>query len=142
MQKESITKIVGRYCETDRMGIVHHSRYYPWFEVARDEFVTAAGVRYFDMEQKGLYLPLAETRSRYIKPAVYGDTVLIKTTLIKLTVVRCIFKYEVYRESDNELLNIGWTTHAFCDHSMKPINLKKKFPDCYEVMAGILTEEE
>jgi len=31
----SETHLTVRYAETDMMGIVHHSRYYPWFEVAR-----------------------------------------------------------------------------------------------------------
>ncbi|MDY3928545.1 MAG: thioesterase family protein [Clostridia bacterium] len=138
--KDTIIKV--RYCETDRMGIVHHSRYYPWFEVARDEFMTDMGICYRDLENQGLYLPLIETHSKYIKPATYGDTVIIKCSLIKLSVVKCTFEYEVYRESDNELLNIGRTLHAFCDHDMKPISLKKKFPDTYELLTHILKKEE
>ena len=26
------TRLQVRYAETDRMGVVHHSRYFPWFE--------------------------------------------------------------------------------------------------------------
>lgn len=35
----SETHLTVRYAETDMMGIVHHSRYYPWFEVARTDFI-------------------------------------------------------------------------------------------------------
>ena len=38
------TKLSVRYSETDMMGIVYHSRYYPWFEVARTDFIKAAGI--------------------------------------------------------------------------------------------------
>ena len=43
------SQIRVRYAETDAMGIVHHSRYYPWFELARDEYVKSLGFKYSQM---------------------------------------------------------------------------------------------
>lgn len=37
-------KIRVRYKETDQMGVVHHTNYYTWFEVARTEFMRNTGV--------------------------------------------------------------------------------------------------
>ena len=53
-----------RYAETDMMGIVHHSRYYPWFEVARTDFIKSTGISYSEMEQQGILLPLTETGAK------------------------------------------------------------------------------
>ena len=39
--KAAEVKIRVRYKETDKMGVVHHSNYYIWFEVARTEFMRA-----------------------------------------------------------------------------------------------------
>ena len=39
----STSKINVRYAETDQMGIVHHSVYAVWYEVARTDFCKAAG---------------------------------------------------------------------------------------------------
>ena len=37
------TKLKVRYVETDQMGVVHHSNYYVWFEVARTDFLKLSG---------------------------------------------------------------------------------------------------
>ncbi|MBQ6558755.1 MAG: thioesterase family protein, partial [Clostridia bacterium] len=65
MSYTSETFLTVRYAETDMMGIVHHSRYYPWFEVARTEFIKKTGLTYTEMEQMGILLPLTETGAKY-----------------------------------------------------------------------------
>ena len=66
MSYKSETFLTVRYAETDMMGIVHHSRYYPWFEQARTDFIKKSGITYTQMEQAGVLLPLAETHCKYI----------------------------------------------------------------------------
>ena len=46
----SQSKITVRYAETDKMGIVHHSNYPVWFEIARTDFIKALGVPYSVLE--------------------------------------------------------------------------------------------
>ena len=57
MSYTSETRLVVRYAETDMMGIVHHSRYYPWFEQARTDFVKKIGYSYSELEKMGFLLP-------------------------------------------------------------------------------------
>ena len=57
----SQTRLTVRYAETDMMGVFHHSRYYPWFEQARTDFIKETGLTYSDMERMGILLPLIET---------------------------------------------------------------------------------
>ena len=57
---KSESKIVARYAETDQMGIVHHSVYPVWYEVARTDFIKQVGMTYTQMEQIGIMLPLVE----------------------------------------------------------------------------------
>ena len=40
------TSVIVRYAETDQMGIVHHSVYPIWYEVARTDFCKKAGLSY------------------------------------------------------------------------------------------------
>ena len=131
-----------RYAETDAMGIVHHSRYYPWFELARDEYVKSLGLKYSQMEKEGLCLPLIETGAKYKEGARYDDELTVTCKLTKMTYVRCTFTYEVIRNSDNKILTLGKTSHAFCDEHLKPINLKKKFPDYYDKLINLIYDEE
>lgn len=142
MLKQSITKLTVRYSETDKMGIVHHSRYYPWFEIARADFIKQIGISYDQMEKAGIMMPLTETGAKYKEGARYDEEVEVYCRLTSAGVVRCTFEYEVKRVSDGKTLTTGKTSHAFCDTSMKPINLKKKYPEYYEKIIGMVSDEK
>ena len=131
------TELTVRYCETDQMGIVHHSRYYPWFEVGRTEFFTSGGLSYGEMERQGLMLPLVETHCRYIIPAKYEDIVIIKTSIKELSPVKICFSYDVVRKADSALLAVGETLLAFTNTEFKPVNLKKYKPDIWEYVCNM-----
>ena len=49
------TKVTVRYAETDRMGIVHHSNYPIWYEIARNDYIKMFGISYTDMENAEFY---------------------------------------------------------------------------------------
>jgi acyl-CoA thioester hydrolase len=71
-----------RYAETDAMGVVHHSRYLPWLEMGRTEFLRARDYSYRQLEQAGVLLAVIEVHTRYRAPAVYDDTILLRTRLV------------------------------------------------------------
>jgi acyl-CoA thioester hydrolase len=126
------TKLKVRYAETDKMGIVHHSKYYVWFEVARDEFISKLNITYKQIEDMGIMMPLIETHCKYIEGAKYGDEVLIKTSIEQLTGAKVVFKYEVFRTNDNKILAKGSTVQAFVSSSeFKIINIKRKYPELW-----------
>ena len=137
MEKLNETKIKVRYAETDRMGIVHHSRYYPWFEVGKTELFCAFGKSYGDMEEAGVMMPLVETRCRYIIPAKYEDVLTVKTLIKSLSPVKIEFEYEVIRDLDGQKLAIGYTLLAFTNLEFKPVNLKKYNPEFWEYINKI-----
>lgn len=131
-----------RYAETDMMGIVHHSRYYPWFEVARTDFIKNIGMSYTEMEQMGILLPLTETAAKYHYGLKYEDEVLITCKMTKLTVARCEFKYEVYKLPEMKLMTTGKTGHGFINRDFAPINLKKLYPDIWEKFNKLICKED
>ncbi|MCX7715179.1 MAG: acyl-CoA thioesterase [Clostridia bacterium] len=137
----SETRLTVRYSETDQMGIVHHSRYYPWFEVARGDFIKQSGMDYAQMEKEGIWLPLTETHAEYIKGLCYGDEVIVLARLIRLGGVRCEFCYEVYKMPEKKLAARGRTVHAFTDESFKPFNVKKRYPDVWGALSKLVSEE-
>lgn len=53
MKSKSIVNV--RYAETDKMGIVHHSVYPIWFELARTDLSKLAGFPYSKMEEVRTY---------------------------------------------------------------------------------------
>lgn len=136
------TKIDVRYSETDKMGIVYHANYFPWFEVARSRFAAENGVNYAETEKRGLMMPLADCYCKFIKSAVYGDSVYVDTEISYLGVAKCRFDFNVYRVSDGVLLAKGYTTHAFTGENLKPLNVKKRYPDIYDKLVKMRGETQ
>ncbi|HHU77924.1 MAG: acyl-CoA thioesterase [Caldicoprobacterales bacterium] len=132
------TKIKVRYQETDQMGIVHHSNYLIWFEVGRTEFLHDAGFNYGRMEERGVMLPLTEARCTYLHGAKYEDNLIIRTWIEKFAGVRLTMAYEAIREEDGLLLAKGSTVHAFTDKSLKPINVRRKHPEIYQLFMRLM----
>src|ERR1700760_2560504 len=89
------TPVRVRYAETDQMGVVYHANYLVWLEVARVEFITAAGFRYRDMETEGFLLAVAEANCRYLSPARFDDEVEIHTTITEANARFVSFDYEL-----------------------------------------------
>ena len=136
MISKSIVNV--RYAETDKMGIVHHSVYPIWFELARTDLSKQAGFPYSKMEEAGLMTPLVELNCKYYSPAYYDDELLIATTVSKLTPARVVFSYEVYREEIEKPICTGYTVHALVNNDMKPVNAKKLFPEIYGALENMM----
>ena len=136
MISKSIVNV--RYAETDKMGIVHHSVYPIWYELARTDLSKVAGFPYSKMEEVGLMTPLVELNCKYYSPAYYDDELTVTATVSKLTPARVVFYYEVYREASDKPINTGYTVHAIVNKDMKPINTKKVFPEIYQAMEKMM----
>lgn len=132
MQYKSESRLTVRYAETDMMGIVHHSRYYPWFEQARTDFIKKTGYTYSQLENMGILLPLTETQCRYHYGLKYEDEVVVTCKIEKLTVARIEFSYEVYKMPEMKKMSEGRTKHGFIDRDFKALNLKKTFPEVWK----------
>lgn len=112
-------QVTVRYAETDMMGVVYHGNYFPWFEIGRTTLLKEMGLSYRQLEEEGYRLPVLEVAAKYLRPAVYDDTLTIVTTLSERPLLRIRLTYEVRR--GNELLATGHTVHAFIDREGKPV---------------------
>lgn len=134
----SQTKIIVRYAETDKMGIVHHSNYLIWFEAGRTDFIKGSSISYSEMEEKGILIPLSESSCKYISGAKYEDELIIKTWIKELTPVKVEFNYSILREKDQKELTKGSTLHVFVNNNFKIINLKKSHPEIFEKLNALV----
>lgn len=105
-------KIRVRYKETDQMGIVHHSNYIVYYEVARVAALRAWGMPYDEMEKSGIISPILEVGSKYIQPAHFDEEITVRVIIEELPVVRLKVRYELYNES-GALINTGHTWLGF-----------------------------
>ena len=71
-------KIKVRYNETDQMGIVHHSNYLKFFELARIEWLEKLNMPYEEIESNNIILPVVKCELKFIKPLIFGDIFFIK----------------------------------------------------------------
>jgi acyl-CoA thioester hydrolase len=115
----SRVQVTVRYAETDMMGIVYHANYLPWFEVGRTTLLKEMGVPYRKLEEEGFRLPVLEISAKFVRPAVYDDTLDILTTLAERPLLRIRLEYEVLR--GGELLATGASVHAFVDRQGRPV---------------------
>ncbi|HWL15631.1 MAG TPA: thioesterase family protein [Opitutus sp.] len=115
---QSRASVTVRYAETDMMGIVYHANYLPWFEVARTQLLREQGFPYRQLETDGYRIPVLEVSAKYLRPALYDDTLTIVATIREKPMLRIRIHYEVFR--GEELLATGQSSHAFCDLRGQP----------------------
>ena len=114
-------EIKVRYCETDQMGIVHHSNYLKFFEFARIEWLEKLNIPYQEIEKNKIILPVVKCELKFLKPLVFGDTFKVKVHCTKKPTSSIEFSYEVFNNS-GEKTTEGKTLLAFLNSdSMKPI---------------------
>ena len=100
------------YGDTDQMGVVYYANYLRFFEMARNEYMRAAGCTYARLEAEGVILPVTEVGCRYLRPARYDDLLKLEAWIEELGRVRVRFAYRVLRDGETEPLATGFTVHA------------------------------
>jgi acyl-CoA thioester hydrolase len=135
------TEITARYSETDQMGVIHHGNYLNWFEVGRTACIREFGYTYREVEEKGLMLPVIEANLSYKSPAKYEDVVTILTRVSEYNGIRISFYYEIIRKEDRRSLVGGTTKHCWTNENMKPVSVKKKWPELHEAIENLKKEQ-
>ena len=107
-----------RYAETDRMGLLHHANYFVYFEMGRTEMLRSRGISYREIEDSGHYLVIVDIGCKFKKPAYYDDLLTLRTTVARVTHVKIVHEYQVFR--DGVLLAEGHSTLACVDRDGKP----------------------
>ena len=75
--KSSTTKLRVRYPETDKMGVVHHTNYFVYFEIARLEYLRGLGLPYSELEKDDTQLAVLEAHCKYKAPARFDDLLVV-----------------------------------------------------------------
>lgn len=134
------TEVRVIYGDTDQMGIVYHANYLRFFERGRNEFIRASGISYAEIEGEGFILPLVESNIRYKVPALFDELLTIETRVTRVTRLKVMFEYRVFKPATAELkptdetgtrvlVAEGFTVHGSLDRNMKP----KRIPPGWDV---------
>src|SRR5690242_16155616 len=79
------------------MGVVHHSRFFQYFEMGRIEMLRANGISYAQLEMAGVLFVVVKVECRYKSPARYDDELTLITRTVKQTHVRIDHEYVLKR---------------------------------------------
>ncbi len=120
---ESSVDFRVRYSETDQMGVAYHAHYLAWCEMARTEHMRRLGVRYRDLEERGVRLAVSEAHVRFSKSARYDDPLRVTAWLAEAASRRISFGYRVERTDDGVLLATAETALVSVDGTGRPARL-------------------
>lgn len=126
MVKKFYSTVRVRYGETDQMGYCYYGNYAQYLEIGRVEALRSVGIRYKELEDEGIMLPVMDLQIKYLSPAKYDDLLTIETSIEEITGSRIFFTYKICNEFEKEVV-IAKTTLVFvAKETMRPI----KAPDC------------
>ncbi len=126
------SQIRVRYAETDAMGYLHHAQYFVYFEQGRTELLRLNGIRYRDMEERGIFYVVARLECRYRAPARYDDLLTLTTATERLTPVRVDHSYRLLH--DERLLAEAHSTLVSVGRDGRPLPLPD---DLYCRLSGV-----
>ena len=112
---EGTIEIRVRYAEVDRFGVLHHRRYWVFFEMGRTELLRAGGGSYKECEDRGVFFVLSKCSCRFLGPARYDDVLTLRTRITKMGMARIDHAYDLRRPADGTLLATAETTLACVD---------------------------
>jgi acyl-CoA thioester hydrolase len=108
------TKEIGvRFSEVDSMKIVWHGNYIRYFEDGRESFGLKYNLGYLDVYKHNVMIPIVKVQCNFLKPLVYGDTAIVETKFIDSEAAKIQFEYNIYRQSDHELMATGSSLQVF-----------------------------
>src|SRR5688572_26840164 len=117
------------YSEVDQMGVVYHARYLVWLDVARTELLRMTGTSYRELEERGLFLVVAEVAMRYRQPARYDDPIRVRTWIRERASRRVSFGYAVEHDDSGLLLATATTALMVLDHNFDFARLPAEVAD-------------
>ncbi len=125
-----------RYAETDAMGVVHHSRYFVWLELARVEWLKSLEINYKDMEQQGFFLPVVQADLSYKSPAFFDDEIqIVLFPPEDYQRARFTINYQLFR--DETLIAKGFSVHAFINVQRRLIKPPEFFVEKMKLLGSL-----
>ena len=115
------------YEDTDAAGVVYYANYLVWFEVARTDWLRAAGLTYRELEAGGLFLPVIAAHCEYRSPARYDDALAVRATARLASPARLAFDYDITGPGGG--VATGSTVHALLDGRGRPVRVPARIKD-------------
>ena len=110
-----------RFAETDAMGIVHHSRYLPYLEEGRVEYMRSIGHPYTESRTEGVDYAVLEAFVQYRKPLHFDDLVTVHLQLASAS--RASFQMAYLLTVEGEVRSTAVTVHGCVNATGRPVRM-------------------
>ena len=112
MEKE--IEVVVPFYDLDPMRVVWHGNYVKYMERGRCALLADYDATYDDMDQLGYVFPVVTMRVKYIKPAIFGQKLIVRTIHVPDENF-LIFKYEILDAATRQKLCVAETKQMAVD---------------------------
>jgi acyl-CoA thioester hydrolase len=109
------------------MGIVHHSRYLPYLEEGRVEYMRAIGHPYTESRTEGIDYAVLEAFVQYRKPLYFDDLVTVHLTVASVS--RASFQMAYLLTVDDEIRSTAVTVHGCVNAQGRPVRMPSWLTD-------------
>ncbi len=112
MAKSHTINVRVYYKDTDAGGVVYHTRYAEFMEMARTELLRVVGMPVQELkEEYEVFTPVINLSLEYKKPAVYDDLLQIKVDVNEVTIDKLVLDYTIANQY-GDLLCTASTTNC------------------------------
>lgn len=112
------------YADTDGMGVVYNGTYFRIFEFGRGAYLTARGISYKEIENRGFSTPVTEAYAHYYLPFKYDDLIMVETGVSQIKKASFRFDYRLMPHQRPDQVYIGgYTVHALLNGAGKIVRL-------------------
>ena len=110
-----------RFSETDAMGIVHHSRYLPYLEETRVEYMRSIGQSYANSRETLGDSAVLEATVKYRQPLKFDEVMNVHLVLAAATGATFTINYLI--TVGDQVVSTASTQHAYVNAQGRPQRL-------------------
>jgi acyl-CoA thioester hydrolase len=94
------TLLRARFTEADLQGMIHHSEFVKYLEIARIEYWRQLGIGYREFMEMGLQFVVSKVECSYLKSIYFDEMVAIKARVCRISRTSITFDYIILNESN------------------------------------------
>jgi len=110
-----------RFYELDPYGHVNHATYLQYFEAARVAWLSDVGQGLDVLQEQGTHLVVTTLTTRFVKPALLDDRLVVDTALVEAKRVRAQWAQHAWR--DGELVACQRINFATVNAQGRPVRI-------------------
>ena len=121
------------YHDTDAGGVVYYGRYLNYLEEARTEYLEEHGLSVKMFQEQGVLYAVRRCSVEYRSPARYGDVLLCRAKIKKVTAAQIIFEQTIHDKADGRLVVEAEVTLVCLNKDFKPAGIPEELKNRLEM---------